>query len=104
MCCPFGQVAVNVIFRQKRLISRVAPVLFSCSQVLCRPAGRSSHPCRTRANLCRITDVLDAINDHFGKKTMVLAREGFAGEWRLRANHCSPRYITGISELATVRV
>ncbi len=34
----------------------------------------------------RLTDALDAINDRFGKKTMVLAREGFAGEWRLRAD------------------
>ena len=52
----------------------------------------------------RLTDALDAINDRFGKKTMVLAREGFAGEWRLRADHRSPRYTTRISELPTVRV
>ena len=52
----------------------------------------------------RLTDALDAINDRFGKKTMVLAREGFAGEWRLRADHRSPRYTARISELPTVRV
>ena len=52
----------------------------------------------------RLTDALDAINDRFGKKTMVLAREGFAGEWRLRADHRSPRYTTRISDLPTVRV
>ena len=52
----------------------------------------------------RLTDALDAINDRFGEKTMVLAREGFAGEWRLRADHRSPRYTTRISELPTVKV
>lgn len=52
----------------------------------------------------RLTDALDAVNDRFGKKTMVLAREGFAGDWRLRADHRSPRYTTRIGELPTVRV
>ena len=52
----------------------------------------------------RLTDALDAINDRFGKKTMVLASEGFAGTWRLRAEHRSPRYTTRLSDLPTVRV
>ena len=52
----------------------------------------------------RLTDALDAINDRFGKKTMVLAREGFAGEWRLRVDHRSPRRTTRISDLPTVRM
>jgi DNA polymerase V len=52
----------------------------------------------------RLTDALDAINDRFGKKTMVLAREGFAGDWRLRANHRSPRYTTRLSDLPTVKI
>ena len=52
----------------------------------------------------RLTDALGAIKDRFGKKTMVLAREGFAGEWRLRAHYRSPRYTTRISELPIVQV
>lgn len=52
----------------------------------------------------RLTDALDAVNDRFGKKTMVLAREGFAGEWRLCADHRSPHYTTRISELPAVKV
>lgn len=60
--------------------------------------------CCPRPRDARLTDTLDAINDRFGKKTMVLAREGFAGEWRLRADHRSPRYTTRISELPILRV
>ena len=52
----------------------------------------------------RLTDALDAINDRFGKKTMVLAREGFDGAWHLRADHRSPRYTTRLSELPIVQV
>jgi DNA polymerase V len=46
---------------------------------------------------------LDAVNARFGKKTMVLASEGTARTWQLRANHRSPRYTTRISDLPVVR-
>ncbi|SDL63855.1 DUF4113 domain-containing protein [Paracoccus chinensis] len=49
-------------------------------------------------------DALDALNDRFGKKTIVLGREGFGGEWRLRADHRSPRYTTRISDLRSLQV
>ena len=52
----------------------------------------------------RLMDALDAINDRFGKKTIVLAREGFGGDWRLRADHRSPCYTTRISDLPIVQV
>ena len=52
----------------------------------------------------RLTDALDALNDRFGKKTVVLGREGFEGGWGLRAEHRSPRYTTRISDLPTVQV
>ena len=46
---------------------------------------------------------LDAVNDRFGKKTMVLASEGMTRSWQLRADHRSPRYTTRISDLPVVR-
>lgn len=46
---------------------------------------------------------LDAVNNRFGKKTMVLASEGMSRSWQLRANHRSPRYTTRISDLPVVR-
>ena len=52
----------------------------------------------------RLTDALDAINDRFGKKTMVLAREGVNRSWATKADHRSPRYTTRISELPTLKV
>ncbi|GLC62958.1 hypothetical protein PLESTB_001965000 [Pleodorina starrii] len=52
----------------------------------------------------RLTDALDAINDRFGKKTMVLAREGVSRTWATKADHRSPRYTTRISELPTLKV
>ena len=52
----------------------------------------------------RLTDALDAINDRFGKKTMVLAREGVDRSWATKADHRSPRYTTRISELPTLKV
>ncbi len=52
----------------------------------------------------RLMDALDAINDRFGKKTVVLGREGFESGWVTRAALRSPRYTTRISDLPTVRV
>lgn len=52
----------------------------------------------------RLMDALDALNDRFGKKTVVLGREGFAREWVTRAELRSPRYTTRLSDLPTVRV
>ncbi|MGI3213299.1 DUF4113 domain-containing protein [Roseovarius tibetensis] len=46
---------------------------------------------------------LDAVNNRFGKKTMVLASEGMSRSWQLRADHRSPRYTTRISDLPVVR-
>lgn len=46
---------------------------------------------------------LDAVNARFGKKTMVLASEGFTRTWQLRADHRSPRYTTRLSDLPVVR-
>ncbi len=46
---------------------------------------------------------LDAVNDRFGRKTMVLASEGTERAWKLRADHRSPRYTTRLSDLPVVR-
>ncbi len=46
---------------------------------------------------------LDAVNDRFGKRTMVLASEGMTRAWQLRSDHRSPRYTTRLSDLPVVR-
>ena len=50
-----------------------------------------------------LMQALDAVNARFGKKTMVLASEGFDRPWQLRADHRSPRYTTRLSDLPIVR-
>ena len=50
----------------------------------------------------RISRAMDAVNDRWGRKTVIVASEGFERAWRLRADHHSPRYTTRISDLPTV--
>lgn len=57
-----------------------------------------------RPHDARLTAALDAINDRFGRKTMVLARKGFDRGWTTRCELRSPRYTTRLSELPTVQV
>ncbi|MCP1201075.1 Y-family DNA polymerase [Notoacmeibacter sp. MSK16QG-6] len=52
----------------------------------------------------RLMDALDAVNDRFGRKTLILASEGFQRPWALRADHRSPRYTTRLSDLPVVRI
>ncbi|RLQ84976.1 Y-family DNA polymerase [Notoacmeibacter ruber] len=52
----------------------------------------------------RLMGALDAVNDRFGKKTLVLASEGYKRSWALRADHRSPRYTTRLSDLPTVNI
>ena len=56
-----------------------------------------------RPGSARLMAALDAVNDRFGKKTMVVASEGFERSWGLRADHRSPRYTTRIGDLPVVR-
>lgn len=57
----------------------------------------------TRPQSAALMTALDCVNDRFGKKTMVLASEGMAQPWQLRADHRSPRYTTRLSDLPVVR-
>ena len=56
-----------------------------------------------RPRSAELMGALDAVNDRFGKKTLVLASEGFERPWALRSDHRSPRYTTRISDLPVVR-
>ena len=47
--------------------------------------------------------VMGAFNAWFGKKTMVLGSEGTEQAWKMRAEHRSPRYTTGVSDLPLAR-
>lgn len=51
----------------------------------------------------KLMNALDAVNDRFGKKTMILASEGFKRSWGMRSEHRSPRYTTRIDELPILR-
>lgn len=57
-----------------------------------------------RKHDARLTDAMDAINDRFGRKTLVLASEGFKKTWATKAEMRSPRYTTRLSELPVVKV
>ncbi|WP_342773652.1 DUF4113 domain-containing protein [Falsirhodobacter xinxiangensis] len=57
-----------------------------------------------RSRDARLTDALDAINDRFGKKTMLTGREGFEKSWTTRADYRSPRYTTRLSELPVLQL
>ncbi|MBD9375697.1 DUF4113 domain-containing protein [Rhizobium sp. ARZ01] len=46
---------------------------------------------------------LDTINDRWGKKTLVLASEGFRQSFATKADIRSPRYTTRLSDLPVVR-
>lgn len=52
----------------------------------------------------RLMAALDAVNDRFGKKSIVLGSEGFKRTFETKANHRTPRYTTRLSELPVVRV
>jgi len=56
-----------------------------------------------RPNGPRLMAALDAVNDRYGKKTMVLGSEGLRRSWAMRADHRSPRYTTRLSDLPVVR-
>lgn len=52
----------------------------------------------------RLMAALDAVNDRFGKKKMVIGSEGFQRPFEAKAEMRSPRYTTRLSDLPVVRV
>lgn len=46
---------------------------------------------------------LDAVNGRYGKKSLVLAREGFKKRSTMRQDFRSPRYATRISDVPVIR-
>ncbi|MBS9720144.1 Y-family DNA polymerase [Tianweitania sp. BSSL-BM11] len=52
----------------------------------------------------QLMNALDQVNDRFGKKTLVLASEGFDRRWHMKADMRTPRYTTRISDLPVLRV
>lgn len=52
----------------------------------------------------RLMTAMDAVNDRYGRKTMVLGSEGFKRGFEAKAEMRSPRYTTRISEIPVVCV
>ena len=50
-----------------------------------------------------LMSALDAVNDRFGKKSLVIAREGFKNRSGMRQKYRSPRYTTRISDVPVIR-
>jgi len=50
-----------------------------------------------------LMDALDAVNGRYGKKSLVLAREGFAKRAVMRQQFRSQRYTTRISDVPVIR-
>lgn len=51
----------------------------------------------------KLMTALDAVNGRHGKKSPVLAREGFKERTLMRQDHPSPRYTTKISDVPVIR-
>jgi len=58
-------------------------------------------PCQTRSP--ELMSALDAVNNRFGKKSLVIAREGFKNRSGMRQQYRSPRYTTRISDVPVIR-
>lgn len=52
----------------------------------------------------RLMKALDSVNDQFGKKSLVLASEGFKRTYVTKADHRSPRYTTRLADLPVVHL
>jgi len=52
----------------------------------------------------RLMSALDAVNDRWGKKTLLIGSEGFQRDFEAKATMRSPRYTTRLSELPVVVV
>ncbi len=52
----------------------------------------------------RLMSALDAVNDRWGKKTLLLGSEGFQRDFEAKATMRSPRYTTRLSELPIISV
>lgn len=51
----------------------------------------------------RLSAALDAVNDRWGRKSLIVASEGFKRPFETKADMRSPRWTTRISDLPTVR-
>ena len=53
--------------------------------------------------MASLSAVLDAVNDKWGKNTLILASEGFKQSFTAKAEMRSPRYTTRLADLPIVR-
>ena len=51
----------------------------------------------------KLMNALDAVNDRYGKKSLVVAREGFSRRTAMKQEFRSPRYTTRISDVPVIR-
>src|SRR5690606_23190592 len=58
----------------------------------------------TRERDARLMSALDQVNDRFGKKSVVLASEGFDRSWHVKADMRTPRYTTQLSEVPVLQL
>jgi DNA polymerase V len=56
-----------------------------------------------QANAGKLSVALDAVNDRWGKKTLILASEGFRQSFATKADMRSPRYTTRFADLPIAR-
>lgn len=51
----------------------------------------------------RLMQVLDRVNQRYGKHTLTIANEGIKPQWAMKRDHLSPRYTTRWRELPVIR-
>ncbi|NKK39845.1 DUF4113 domain-containing protein [Rhizobium leguminosarum bv. viciae] len=61
------------------------------------------HFAHEQAKSGKLSAALDAVNDRWGRKTLILASEGFRQSFATKADIRSPRYTTRLADLPVVR-
>jgi len=56
-----------------------------------------------QAKSAKLSAALDAVNDRYGKKTLILASEGFKRSFETKASMRSPRSTARLADLPVVR-
>ncbi len=52
----------------------------------------------------KLMNVVDAINQHYGKGALKWLKEGIAQEWKSTSRHCSPAYTTDWEQLPRIKI
>lgn len=92
---------IQAIFKEGYSYKKVGVILNDLS-------SKSSHQpdlfCEPTPDRSKAMDVLDQINEAYGRNALQFAAEGIEKPWKMRRSHTSARFSTHWKELLTVRI